>query len=357
MRPPFHRRGVCPRERALCPDATSSSDLPPLVWRLGTVVCTVLVSKLRGLGRGGASWEATIRPSCCTASRPSRDPPPIQARDREAAATPLHSGANPSTSGIGLCPGTSPAPGPDTPCRDGTPKPLKRGRKSSSTRLASSMVVARASLSSVTPVLEGARGAFHPAFGLRRSANINCTPISPIAEELGGSGGVSDGGVCLKTPAVSRYAVSVSSTGRRVFSQNRALTTQPVASSTASSNTLFSQPSARLYQGEGVRAPARASRGTCYDRCLCPLAVVDSYRVRARSTTSVDGSGVALAGLDLDCRERVRLRRGVDAWCGAAHSHQSRCQGSAIKLLEPEASSALLVTFSMMWTFSLQFEF
>ena len=56
-------------------DATSSSDLlmTPLVWRLGTVVCTVLVSKLRRIpGRGGASWEATIRPSCCTASRPSR---------------------------------------------------------------------------------------------------------------------------------------------------------------------------------------------------------------------------------------------------------------------------------------------
>ena len=46
--------------------ATSSLNLllTPLVQRLGTVACTVFVSKLRRiLGRGGASCEGTMRPS------------------------------------------------------------------------------------------------------------------------------------------------------------------------------------------------------------------------------------------------------------------------------------------------------
>ena len=112
--------------------ASSSLVLTPLVWRLGTAVCTVLVSKLRRiLGRGGASWEATIRPSCCTASRPSspskHSPPPIRHSSvdpYQVAAVGCASGTSPCcpcqlcacTSDIGPCPGTFPAPGLDRRC-------------------------------------------------------------------------------------------------------------------------------------------------------------------------------------------------------------------------------------------------
>ena len=79
---------------------------------------------------------------------------------------------------------------------------LKRGRKSLSTRLASSMVVAPASLISVTNLswsVPAVRSTRPLACGDR--ANISCTPISPIARENWvGAAAVSDGGVCLKTP-------------------------------------------------------------------------------------------------------------------------------------------------------------
>ena len=89
---------------------------------------------------------------------------------------------------------------------------LKRGRKSSSTRLASSMVVAPASLISVTNLswsVPAVRSTRPLACGDR--ANISCTPISPIARENWvGAATVSDGGVCLKTPWQSEPTFPIS---------------------------------------------------------------------------------------------------------------------------------------------------
>ena len=126
-------------------------------------MCTVRVPKLRRIpGRGGACWEATIRPSCCTDSRPSSasststaDPAKLgrassgsNCRVRQRYFTVLSRPTLRLYSRHSSGSGTRYAVSVRS---DGTRKrSLKRGRKSLSTRLALSMVVEPASLSSVT---------------------------------------------------------------------------------------------------------------------------------------------------------------------------------------------------------------
>ena len=185
-------------------DATSSSDLlmTPLVWRLGTVVCTVLVSKLyldrEALpGRRPYALRVALRASVQPFEHIHHRPgiarsTPIGKHAGYASGTSVQPCA--CTSGIGLCPGTSPAPGPDA---------VSASRRRQFEHAVSVIDGGRACESQLRTSLSWRVPAVRSTRPLACSDRANMsTPAHPSRRELGGSGGSLHGGVCLKAMAV-----------------------------------------------------------------------------------------------------------------------------------------------------------
>ena len=179
----------------------------------------------RILGRCGAFCVGMIAPRAAPpAVRPALQahPPPLRHSSVgpcRAVTAGYASGTSPCcpgqpcacTLGRGLYRGTSAGPGRDMRSLCAVVahgRWLKRGRKSASTRLASSMVAASASRSSVTSLswkVPAIRSTRPLAWGDR--ANISCTPSSSIARlNWVGAAAASDGGVYLNTACRSAYS-------------------------------------------------------------------------------------------------------------------------------------------------------